>query len=134
MGRILALDVGERRTGIAISTPEGTLALPLRIIERSTEAADIDEIARLAQAESVEAIIVGLPVSLDGTEGPQARRMRSFAGRLKKATGLNVELWDERLSSVQAERSRTHRGRPVDDIAAAIILQGFLDRRSKAPP
>jgi putative Holliday junction resolvase len=131
--RILGLDVGERRIGLAISTPEGRLAVPLRVLERRGDAADMEAIAALARAEQVETLVIGHPLSMDGSAGPQARRVEAFARRLAKATGLPFELWDERLSSVQAERSvRPLRGRrraPSDDLAAAIILQGYLDRQ-----
>jgi putative Holliday junction resolvase len=131
MPRILGLDVGERRIGLAISSPEGRLAVPLRILERVKEPADIEAIAEVARAEEASAIVVGYPLSLDGSVGRQARRVEAFARRLQKAIGLPLELWDERLTSVQAERSLAgHRSRgPVDDVAAAIILQAYLDRQ-----
>jgi putative Holliday junction resolvase len=131
MPRILGLDVGERRIGLAISSPEGRLAVPLRILEREKEPSDIEAIAEIARAEEASAIVVGYPLSLDGSVGQQARRVEAFARRLQKAIGLPLELWDERLTSVQAKRSlagRRSRG-PVDDIAAAIILQAYLDRQ-----
>jgi len=132
VGRILGLDVGERRIGLAISTPEGRLAVPLRVLERRDDAADLEAIAALACSEQVETLVIGHPLSLDGTAGVQARRVEAFARALAKVAGLPFELWDERLSSVQAERSvRLARGRrrgPSDDVAAAIILQGYLDR------
>jgi putative Holliday junction resolvase len=131
--RILGLDVGEQRIGLAISTPEGGLAVPLRVLERRRDDSDIEAIAALARAEQVETLVVGHPLSMDGSAGPQARRVEAFARLLAKATGLPFELWDERLSSVQAERAvRPLRGRrraPSDDVAAAIILQSYLDRQ-----
>jgi putative Holliday junction resolvase len=134
MPRILGLDVGERRIGLAISTPEGRLAVPLRILESGKEPADIDAIAEIARAEDATAIVVGYPLSLDGSVGQQARRVEAFARRLEHSTGLPVALWDERLTSVQAERSLTgsRRRGPVDDVAAAIILQSYLDRQQSA--
>lgn len=140
MGRILGLDIGERRIGVAISDPERRLAVPLRILERRGDAADAEDISDLARAEGVGALVVGYPISLNGAIGLQARRVQAFASRLSKTTGLPMELWDERLSSVQAERQRPppRRGRtkggrrrraPADDLAAAIILQSYLDRR-----
>jgi putative Holliday junction resolvase len=138
MARILGLDVGERRIGIAISAPEGRLAVPLRVLNRRDEDADIAAIAELARSEQVEAVVVGHPLSLSGAAGPQATRVEVFARRLAESTGLSLDLWDERLSSVQAERvpAPTKRGRrrPRDDLAAAIILQSYLDRhRPEAP-
>ena len=140
MGRILGLDVGERRIGVAISDPEGRLAVPLRILERRGEAADAQAIADLARAEAVEALVVGYPVSLTGDAGPQARLVQAFARRVAEATGLPLELQDERLTSVQAERARRpargarRRRAPADDSAAAIILQAYLDRRRPGEP
>jgi putative Holliday junction resolvase len=131
--RILGLDVGERRIGLAISTPEGHLAVPLRVLERLRDDSDIEAIASLARAEQVEILVVGHPLSMDGSAGPQAQRVEAFARLLAKATGLPFELCDERLTSVQAERAvRPLRGRrraPSDDLAAAIILQSYLDRQ-----
>ena len=146
MGRILGLDVGEARIGIAISAPEGRLAVPLRILECRGDAADARAIADLARAEGAEALVVGHPLSLDGSVGPQARRVEAFARRLAGESGLPLELWDERLTSVQAERAPTgqrrrgargarRRRQPADDVAAAIILQSYLDRhRRESPP
>ncbi len=139
MGRILGLDVGERRIGVAISAPEGRLAVPLRILECQGDAADVRVIADLARAEQAEALVVGHPLSLDGSVGSQARRVEAFARRLAEESGLPLELWDERLTSVQAERAPAgparraakggrRRRAPADDVAAAIILQGYLDR------
>ena len=139
MGRILGLDVGERRIGVAISDPDGRLAVPLRILERQQSPADAQAITDLARAEGVEVLVVGHPVTLDGTIGPQARTVRAFADELAQASGLPLELWDERLTSVQAERARPGRRRggakgerrrpaPVDDLAAALLLQSYLDR------
>jgi putative holliday junction resolvase len=135
VGRILGLDVGKRRIGLAISTPEGSLAIPLRILERAGEESDLRIIASIAHEEQVEKFVVGYPRSLGGEVGPQAERVAAFARRLSQAIGLPHELWDERLSSVQAERSARAAGgprRPSDDIAAAIILQAYLDRQRNA--
>jgi len=139
VGRILGLDVGERRIGLAISDPERRLAVPLRILERRGEAVDAQAIIDLARAERVEVLVVGHPLTLAGAVGPQARQVEAFAQRLADASGLPLELWDERLSSVQAERAppgprarRAKGGRrqgPADDVAAAILLQSYLDRR-----
>ena len=148
MGRILGLDVGERRIGVAISDQEGRLAVPLRILECSSEAADVRAIAELARAEGIETLVVGHPVSLAGNAGPQARRVEAFARLLAEETNLPLELQDERLTSVQAERAgRASRGArprgpkggrrrrtPADDLAAAIILQSYLDRRRAGGP
>lgn len=150
--RVLALDVGERRIGLAISDPDGRLAVPLDTLERHDEAADLSALTGLVQREGVAMVVVGLPLSLDGTVGPQAARTQAFARRLAEAVARPLELWDERLSTVAARRSlaggpperRTRSGgrrRPLrrqrgvaDAMAAAIILQGFLDSRSRRTP
>lgn len=130
---MLGLDLGERRIGVAVSTPEGGLAVPLRIIERENDEQAIEAIAQVAREEQAEALVVGYPRSMDGSAGKQAERVESFARRAGEACGLPIELQDERLSSKQAERaapgSKKRRG-PSDDVAAAIILQAFLDRRA----
>ena len=139
MTRILGLDVGERRIGIAISTPEGGLAVPLRVLERSEESADLRAIVELARAEDATTIVIGHPISLDGSRGAQARSVEAFARRLAETGSLAVELADERSTSAEAKRSRNQSSRsqrarraPVDDLAAAIILQAYLDRRRLA--
>ena len=144
MTRILGLDIGERRIGIAVSTPEGGLAVPLRVLERSEESADLRAIVELAVAENATTIVVGHPISLDGSRGAQARSVEAFARSLAETSGLPVELADERLTSAQAKRAGAKRGRkqssrsqrtrraPLDDLAATIILQAYLDRRRPA--
>lgn len=131
--RILALDVGDRRIGTAICDSDERLAVPLRVIERQDRETDLQSILALAAQEEVGALVVGLPLSLDGSKGPQARRTEAFAHQLSARTSLPVELWDERLSTAEAERyaARPRRGRrgASDALAAAIILQGFLDAR-----
>jgi putative Holliday junction resolvase len=142
VARILGLDVGERRVGVAISDPDERLAVPLRIVERRDSGADVQAIVDIARAEQVEALVVGNPLSLSGKAGPQARRVQAFARRVAEAAGLPLALCDERLTSVQAERATAVRARsaasrhvrrptraPSDDVAAAIILQSYLDRR-----
>lgn len=132
MERILGLDVGERRIGVAISTPEGGLAVPLRIIDAQDENAAARAILELARSEGASLVIIGHPISMDGTVGPQARRIEAFAKNLQETSGLQVELCDERLSTAQARRSTAPSGKrraPVDDVAASIILQSYLDRR-----
>jgi putative Holliday junction resolvase len=133
-GRIIGLDAGERRIGVAVSDPDGRLAVPLRIVDARDEATAFAEIAALARDEGAAAVVVGHPLSMDGRAGPQARRVEAFAERLREHTGLPVELQDERLTSVQVARGAPagKRGRkpaPQDDLAAAAILQSYLDRQ-----
>ena len=139
LGRILGIDMGKRRIGVAISAPEGVLAVPLQVIECRGDEIDARAITEIARKEGVETLVVGHPRSLDGTIGPQARRVEAFARRLAEASGLPLELWDERLSSKQAERPPPHSGKrrnrgprkrraSTDDAAAAIILESYLHR------
>ena len=130
MERILGLDVGERRIGVAISTPEAGLAIPLRIIDVLDRESDVRSIVELARSENASLVIVGHPISMDGTVGPQARKIEAFAKTLQEKGGLKVELYDERLSTAQARRAPSSAGKrraPVDDVAASIILQSYLD-------
>jgi putative Holliday junction resolvase len=155
-GRVLALDVGERRIGLAISDPEGRVAVPLETLERRDEDADLRALANLVEREGVQAVVVGLPLSLDGSVGPQAKRTQEFARRLAGAISRPLEMWDERLSTVAAERSLSppgppgRRGRRLlragerrrrperrqearDALAATLILQAYLDSRRRPP-
>jgi putative Holliday junction resolvase len=134
MARLLALDVGERRIGVAVSDPIGMVARPLTTIVRASRQADFEAIAQLVAEYEVEQVIVGLPLSLDGSEGPQARQTRRYAGRLAQALTVPITLWDERYSTVtatqilqgQGKRSRRARG-DIDAAAAAVFLQSYLD-------
>ena len=140
MTRVLAVDLGERRIGLALSDPSGTLASPLRTIEVTGDPAR-DRLAVVSAAREAEAqvIVVGLPRSLSGREGPAARRARTEASALAEVAGeIRVELHDERFTTRDADRAlaaagkrgRERRAR-VDAAAAAIILQSYLDARAK---
>lgn len=138
---MLGLDVGERRIGVAISDPDGRLALPVGTHERRGD--DIGALIELARREAAERIVVGLPLSLDGSHGPQADVAQSFAEQLRRRAAIDVVLWDERLSSREADhhlRAAGTRGKAAkaqrDAIAASIILQSYLDSRSSGglPP
>lgn len=133
--RTLGLDVGERRIGIAVSDPDGRMAFPLGTHERRG-GDDAAALVALARREDAGRIVVGLPISLDGSQGPQAEVAAQFAERLKQGDGPEVVLWDERLSSREADhhlRAAGKRGREAkaqrDAIAASIILQSYLDSR-----
>ena len=136
MGRILGLDPGTVRIGVAVSDPLGLTAQP----HSSLAAADpgvLDAIATLVDDLEVEAVVVGLPVSLDGTEGPAAASARAFADRVRERLDVPVESYDERFSSVTAERTmielgatRSDRKAARDRVAAAVFLQAYLDGRA----
>lgn len=139
--RVMALDVGEKRIGVAISDPTKLLASPLTTITRRDESSDMAEVARLCAEHGVGEIVVGLPVSLSGHVRAQAKRVAGFASALAQHTGVPVVTLDERYSSVQAERLLRESGvKPsrnkarVDTLAAAVILQAYLDsRRANSP-
>ena len=133
--RILGLDIGEKRIGVALSDPLGIIAGALTVIERTTDEAAIKQILDLACENEVERIVVGMPRSLDGSLGKQAQAVQSFIDSLKGHTQLPLVTWDERLSTVAAERTmlevgmkRDKRKKRRDSLAAAFILQGYLDR------
>jgi putative Holliday junction resolvase len=141
MGRALAIDPGERRLGLALSDPTGTIALPLAVRRRQGWAADLAFLRTVIAEHGVEVVVVGRPLTLRGTEGPQARVAARFAARLRAAIGVPVHEVDERLSTAAAQRAlqvggasaearREHR----DAVAAALILQPYLDRRHRATP
>ncbi len=140
-GRVLAIDAGERRVGLAMSDELGMLATPLAVLRRGDATRPVvDEIAALARRERVGHVVVGLPLHADGGEGRQAERARAFARAVEAATGLSVEMWDERLSTLEAEAVIRGQGRStrrarqrgdVDAVAAAVILQSYLDARDR---
>ena len=139
MGRIVGFDVGERRIGVAVSDPTGTLARPLAALpttglDGNALQVSLDELARLAGEDPLDAIVVGLPRRLDGSPNAMTPRVERFAARLRDRAGLAVFLQDERLTSVEAESRlaageknwRARKGR-LDAAAAAVILQDYLD-------
>ena len=132
--RVLGLDVGEKRIGVAISGGAGLLATPYSTIERRNPLRAIAAILEVVHAEEVGRIVVGMPLSLNGSMGPQAKRTLGFCQALEAASPVPVETWDERFSSVEAERLLREAGVPpsrnrarVDASAAAVILQRYLD-------
>lgn len=132
--RIMGLDVGDKRIGVALSDPEEILATPLTIITRSEDIADIATITNMVNRNQVSRIIVGLPRNMDGRLGQQAEKVQAFATNLVRYTRVPVEFRDERLTTVQAKKlKRTAATRKTkektreDAAAAALILQGYLD-------
>jgi putative pre-16S rRNA nuclease len=136
--RLMGLDLGSKTIGVAISDVTRQIATPLETIARSKFAADAARLLSIAAREKVAAIILGLPVNMDGSEGRRAQSTRAFARNLAKLSSLPLIFWDERLSTaavermlVDADRSRARRAEIVDKLAAAYILQGALDRLSR---
>jgi len=119
---------------VALSDPDGILASPLTIVERTEEEADMGEITALIRKHEVGRIVIGLPLSMDGTQGLQVDKVRAFEVSLRKHISVPVEYWDERLTTVAAKRmvrlvrKKTERGTRYDAMAATLILQGYLDK------
>lgn len=133
-GRILALDVGDRRIGIAVSDELALYAHPLMTLERISWKRDLEAIQRVVEERGIRRIVVGMPLDMDGGRGQRAGKTEGFMARVRRATGLEVVPWDERLTTVEAERallvgdmSRARRRRVIDQVAAVIILQSYLD-------
>jgi putative holliday junction resolvase len=133
MHRILGLDVGEKRIGVALGDESHTLAHPLSTLKRASKKEDFARLAALCGEHQIEKIVCGLPRTLRNEEGPQARRVRRYAEELSAAILVPIEFWDERFSSIDAEErlaaaSRKPRDKgAIDAAAAAIILQEYLD-------
>ena len=123
MGRLLALDVGEKRVGVALCDETQTLARPLLTLNRASKKEDFARLAALCHEHAIEKVIVGLPKTLRGEEGPQAQRVRRYAAELQAALNLPIEFWDERFSSVEAH-----------DRMAASSAQSCRARARSIPP
>ena len=130
----MGLDVGEKRIGIALSDPFGTFAQPHATLPRGREAADLAKLAEVVHQHEVTSLVVGLPLHMSGEESAMAAKIRTFADRLGETVGLPVTYWDERLTTLEAERTliaggvrRKKRKQVVDQVAAVLILQGYLD-------
>jgi putative holliday junction resolvase len=136
MARVLGIDLGSRRIGVAVSDGLGLTAQPRTTIARHGGVRDLDAIAAAAKEAGADRIVLGLPVDPEGQEGPAAQRARVFADKLRSALGMPVELIDESFSTVEAEEvllaadvSRAKRKQVIDKMAAAVILQRWLDAR-----
>ena len=132
--RLMGLDVGEKTIGLALSDVLLTIATPLETIRRGKFAADAAALGRLVTEHGVGALVIGLPINMDGTEGPRCQSVRAFAAELAKRFDIDMAFWDERLSTaavtrtlLEADVSRARRRELVDKMAAAYILQGALD-------
>jgi putative Holliday junction resolvase len=135
--RIAALDVGEVRIGVAVSDELGITAQGVSVVRRVGGRRDLEAIADVLRPYAPDRLVVGLPLSMSGAEGPQAARVRAFANDVATHLGLPLEFWDERLTTVAAERtlleadvSRRRRREVIDKVAATLILQGYLARKS----
>ena len=133
--RILGLDIGQKTIGLAISDPLGLTAQGLTTIRRKNKQSDIEELKKVCKEYEVETLVIGLPKNMNGTIGEAGEKALEFSELLKEKTGLPIEMWDERLTTVAAHRamleadlSRNKRKKIVDKIAATYILQGYLDR------
>ncbi len=134
-GALIGLDLGTKTIGVAVCDPDRRLAAGVTTIARKTFTKDVQQLLALAAERAAVGIVLGLPVNMDGSEGPRAQSTRAFARNLAKLTELPIALWDERLSTAAVEReliaadvSRAKRAAVIDQHAAAYILQGALDR------
>lgn len=135
IGAVAALDLGTRTIGVALSDLRRRIATPVETIRRTKFSQDAARLLAFAAAREVRGLVIGLPVNMDGSEGPRAQSARAFARNLERLTALPLVFWDERLSTVAAERalleadtSRKRRAEVIDAVAAGFILQGMLDR------
>lgn len=134
-GRLLGLDLGTKTIGVAVCDPGRSVATPVATVRRTRFAADAARLKALAEDRGVVGIILGLPLNMDGSEGPRAQSTRAFARNLARVTPLPIAFWDERLSTAAMERdlialdaSRAKRADKIDEMAATFILQGAIDR------
>jgi putative Holliday junction resolvase len=137
-GALLGLDLGTKTIGLALSDLRRAIASPLAVIRRTKFQADLLELRQYIEKHLPVALVLGLPVNMDGTEGTRAQATRGFARNIERQLGLPIFFWDERLSTaavtrtlIEADASRKRRGEVVDKMAAAYILQGVLDRMAR---
>ena len=140
-GALIGLDLGTKTIGVATSDPDRRLATGVETVARKTFSADAKRLMELAAERKAAGFVLGLPINMDGSEGPRAQATRAFARNLARLTELPIGLWDERLSTAAVERdliaadvSRKKRAAVIDQHAAAYILQGALDRLRRIPP
>jgi len=136
--RAMGLDVGEKTVGIAVSDTTFSIATPVETLKRKKFAADAERLKALVGQHNVGAFVIGLPINMDGSEGPRCQSVRAFANNLLGKLDLPLAFWDERLSTaavtrtmIEADLSRARRAELVDKLAAAYILQGFLDHAKR---
>ena len=138
--RLIGIDLGTKTIGLALSDVTRTIATPLETIRRVKFTPDVGRLLAIAAEHQIAGLVLGLPVNMDGSEGPRAQATRAFARNVNKLSALPILLWDERLSTSAAERtlieadtSRKRRAEVIDKMAAGIILQGALDRLRHRP-
>lgn len=138
--RIMSLDFGDKRIGVALSDPMGLTAQGLDVLQRGQSLnEDLTRIKDLAEKNEVETVVIGLPRNMDGSMGPQAEKVKKFAQKLARLLDVQVKFWDERLTTMAAEKlliqadvSRVRRRKVIDKMAASLILQGYLDFHSRS--
>ena len=140
-GPLIGLDLGTKTIGVAVSDPDRRLAAGVTTVARKAFRADAATVLALAAERRATGFVLGLPINMDGSEGPRAQSTRAFARNFAKLTQLPIGLWDERLSTaaverglIEADMSRARRAEVIDQHAAAFILQGALDRLARLPP
>ena len=133
-GRIMGLDVGDRTIGVAVSDLMGMTAQGVTTVRRESKKKDIEELKKIIKERNVKYIVSGLPKNMNGTVGPQSEKVIKFCELLKDETGIDIDFWDERLTTVSAEKmlidgdvSRKNRKKVIDKLAAVLILQNYLD-------
>jgi len=139
-GRVLGLDIGERRIGVALSDALGLTAQRLTVVERRSPKEDVEALCGLIGRHQVTRVVAGLPLTLRGTRGPSAQRVDAFVQQLRQQSAVPIELLDERLTTRQGERalreadvSRDRRKALIDQVAAQLILQQYLDQHRQEP-
>jgi putative holliday junction resolvase len=140
-GALVGLDLGTKTIGVAVSDPDRRLATGVETIQRTAFKADAARLFVIAAERNAAGFVLGLPINMDGSEGPRAQATRAFARNFAKLTDLPIGLWDERLSTaaverglIEADMSRARRAEVIDQHAAAFILQGALDRLARLSP
>jgi len=131
--KVLALDYGSARTGVAVSDPTGTVARPVEVVEQASGEGGLARIAELVREHEAERVVVGLPLTMSGEHGRQAEETETFVARLREALSIPVESFDERFTTDLAEQTGTARGSATDARAAAHLLSSYLTWSSSAP-
>ena len=139
MAKILGIDYGEKRLGFAVSDPDGIIAMPLRVVTVRGEGDALTQVVTVCEETHAEAVVIGLPFNMNGTEGPSAQKVRAFIERLKQRISIPIHTWDERMTSriaeqvlIQADTRRAKRKMVIDKLSAQLILRDYLDAGAQA--